>query len=251
MTDHGNAGGASATEPGASPRPIAFVTGATRGIGRHIANDLARTHRVIVGGRDARAVAELVAILGDAAPFVADLVDDASVAAALEALRERGDLRRLDVLVHSAGMLGPVAPIAESTRGDYQRVFDLNVVAVADLTRRLLPALRAARGLVIALNSGSGLRAGPNTSPYSASKFALHALTQALRAEEAVNGVRVTSIHPGRVATDMQRTLRQREGGAYEPDRYLDPESVARTVRLAVDLPPSASLESLSIRPAG
>lgn len=251
MTDHADASRASATEPGGEGRPIALVTGATRGIGREVALDLARTHRVIVGGRDARAVAALVEELGDARGFVADLADGAATEAAVETLRADGDGDRLDVLVHSAGAIGPIAPIAEGAREAYREVFELNVVAVADLTRLLLPALRAARGLVIAINSGSGLRAGPESSVYSASKFALLAVTDALRAEERDRGVRVTSIHPGRVATDMQRDLREREGGAYEPERYLDAASVARTVRLAVDLPPSATVESLSIRPSG
>ncbi|MGO3315125.1 MAG: short chain dehydrogenase, partial [Brachybacterium tyrofermentans] len=70
-----------------------------------------------------------------------------------------------------------------------------------------------------------------------------------LRAEERDNGVRVTSIHPGRVATDMQRELRSYEGGEYQEENYLQPTSVASTVGLALRLPADASLESVSIRP--
>ena len=62
--------------------------------------------------------------------------------------------------------------------------------------------------------------------------------------------LRVTSIHPGRVATDMQRGIVAAEGRDYHPEHYLTPESVAATVRLAVDAPPNALVESLSIRPS-
>lgn len=64
-------------------RPVALVTGASRGIGRAIALELGRTHRVLVGGRDEAAVAEVVAALPDAAPFLADLTDEAALATAL------------------------------------------------------------------------------------------------------------------------------------------------------------------------
>ncbi|WP_229741684.1 SDR family oxidoreductase [Pseudoclavibacter endophyticus] len=232
-------------------RPVALVTGATRGIGRAIAIDLARTHRVIVGGRDPETVGALVTELGDAAPFAVDLADEAHVAAAVAGLADGAGADGIDVLVHSAGVIGPIAPVAASDRAEFRRILELNVVAVADLTARLLPALRARRGLVVAINSGAGHNAGPRSSVYAASKFALRAVTDSLRAEEAPNGVRVTSIHPGRVGTDMQRELRAAEGGEYEHERYLEPDSVAATVRVAVDLPPSASVHSLSVRPFG
>lgn len=240
-------------------QPIALVTGATRGIGREIALDLARTHRVVAGGRDRRAVeaviAELDAVTPSAQPhlgLVADLADGAQLAEALSGLASELDLEAgLDVLVHSAGVIGTHAPIAELERDDFRSVFELNVVAVADLTRRLLPGLRARRGLVIAINSGAGFTSGPSSSAYCASKFTLRALTDALREEERANGVRVTSIHPGRVDTDMQHELRAAEGGTYEPHRYLEARAVAEAVRLAVDSPRSGSIESLSIRPTG
>jgi NADP-dependent 3-hydroxy acid dehydrogenase YdfG len=219
-------------------RPLALVTGASRGIGKAIALDLGRTHHVLVGGRDAEAVDAVVAQLPSAEPFVGDLA-----AGELPPLPER-----LDVLVHSAG-LEDGGTVEDTDLETWRRLFEVNVFAVAELSRLALPALRAAEGLVVVINSGSGLVSGPGGGPYAASKFAARALTDALREEERPNGVRVSSIHPGRVDTDMQRALVAREGHAYDRTFTITPEMVAATVRTAVDLPPSGTVESLSLRP--
>jgi NADP-dependent 3-hydroxy acid dehydrogenase YdfG len=193
---------------------------------------------VLVGGRDEAAVDAVVAELPSAEPFVGDLT--------------RGSIPplpdRLDVLVHSAGVEDG-ARIADTSLDLWRRVFEVNVFAVAELTRRALPSLRAAGGLVVVINSGSGLSSGAGGGVYSGSKFALRALTNALREEERGNGVRVSSIHPGRVDTEMQRALVAREGDEYDAIYTISPEMVAATVRTAVDLPPSGTIESLSVRP--
>jgi len=222
-------------------RPVALVTGASRGIGRAIALALSPTHHVLVGGRDTYAIADVVRELESAEPFVADLTNEAAVTAAV------AGIDRLDVLVHSAGAVA-YGPLIDSTTAEWRELMELNVIAPATLTRLLLPALRAAHGLVIFLNSGAGLTANRGFAVYAASKFALTALADALRADER-GRVRVTSIHPGRVATDMQARLTSLEGMPYIPDAHLDPDDVARGVRLAVDLPPDASLDALRINP--
>lgn len=224
-------------------RPVALVTGASRGIGRAIAEALGDSHHVLVGGRDREAVAEVVAGLPDAAPFLADLTDEAAVAAAV------AGISTLDVLVHSAGVLAHYGPFDEATTDKWRTVMEVNLIAPATLTRLLLPALRQARGVVVFINSGAGLNAGRGMAVYAASKFALTGLADALRADEA-GRVRVTTIHPGRTATAMQAELRAAEGRSYVPADYLSAGDVARAVRLAVDLPVGASLSSLRINPA-
>jgi NADP-dependent 3-hydroxy acid dehydrogenase YdfG len=226
-----------------SQRPLALVTGASRGIGAAVATALAPTHDLLLGGRDASALSAVAAGLGPRAlPWPVDLTDPAALAAATERIDE------VDVLVHSAGvgMLGTVAELPADT---WRAQFEVNVVAVAELTRLLLPALRAARGTVVCVNSGAGLAARPGWGSYAASKFALRAFADALRGEEP--DLRVCSVHPGRVDTDMQRAVVAHEGGSYDAARYLRPESVASAVLAAVTAAPDAQVTEVVVRPRG
>ena len=225
-------------------KPVALVTGASRGIGAAVARALAPGHDLLLGGRDQAALAELAAELPGSRAWPVELTDAEALAEAT------AGIERLDVLVHSAGV-GLLGTVAETPAATWRAQFEINVVAVAELTRLLLPALRAARGRVVLLNSGSGLAARAGWASYAASKFALRAFADALRAEEARHGVRVTSVHPGRVDTDMQRAVVEHEGGHYDPKAYLRPESVAGAVLLAVSAPPDAALTELVLRPAG
>ncbi len=221
-----------------SERPTALVTGASRGVGAAVARALAPTHDVILGGRDAQALAELAAELPGSRAWPVELtrVGEADVAG----------VERLDVLVHSAGV-AHLGRIADQEADVWRRTMEVNVIAVADLTRLLLPALRRAGGHVVCVNSGAGLRANPEWGAYAASKFALRAFADALRLEEPE--LRVTSIHPGRIDTDMQRGVRGYEGGPYEADKYLRPETVARAVLTALTAGPDAHLTDLTLRP--
>lgn len=224
-------------------RPLALVTGASKGIGNAIAHALAPTHRLLLGGRDPDSLATLAAELPDATPWRVDLTDEAALAEAT------ADIGSLDVLVHSAGVAA-LGTVEQARAEDWRVNFEVNVTAVAELTRLLLPGLRAARGHVVLINSGSGLQARPGWGPYAASKFALRALGDSLRAEEAGSGLRVTSVHPGRTATPMQRAIAENEGRDYHPEDYLRPESVAAAVLAAVSATPDAHITEITIRPS-
>lgn len=220
---------------------VALVTGGTRGIGRAVCDALADDHRLLIGGRDSDRCATVAAGYPDAIGWPVDL-NDASALAAVAA-----GIDRIDVLVHSAG-IAEGSSVAETSRETWMQVLQTNVIAVADLTRLLLPALRAAGGQVVLINSGASMRAAPGSSAYAASKAALTSFADALREEER-GRVRVCSIYPGRVDTDMQVALQERRGRAYDPGEHLAAASVAAAVRAAVDATPEAMIESLVIRP--
>lgn len=223
-------------------RPLALITGASRGIGAAVAHTLAPTHRLLLGGRDEVALAHQAKRLPGSRPWPVDLTDTTALGSAVDGIEE------LDVLVHSAGTAG-LGAVAESTAQVWRHNFEVNVVAVAELTRLLLPALRATAGHVVLINSGQGLAARAGWGPYAASKFALRAYADVLRAEEEAHGVRVTTVYPGRTDTEMQQAVVAHEGGEYTPGKYLRPESVAAAVHAAVMAGPDAHLTELNIRP--
>lgn len=144
-------------------RPLALVTGASRGVGAAVATALAATHDVLLGGRDLAALERLARELPGSRPWPVELSDGDALAGATHGLE------RLDVLVHSAGVV-ELGPVAQTPAAVWRRHLELNVVAVAELTRLLLPALRAARGHVVLINSGAGLRVKPGWGAYAASK---------------------------------------------------------------------------------
>lgn len=218
----------------------ALVTGAGRGLGAGIARLLSADHDVLIGGTTPESVTDVSEELISATPWPVDLTDPAALAAATSSIDS------LDVLVHNAGVadLGTVDTLGID---DWRHTFEVNVFAVAELTRLLLPALRAAEGHVVLINSGAGIKANAGWAAYAASKFALRAFGDALRLEEPT--LRVTSIHPGRIDTDMQRAIVGFEGGEYDPSAFLTVDTVARAVRQAVDTPRDAHPTEIVLRP--
>lgn len=212
-----------------------MLTGATGGIGTALVDLLRERGDEVYGiGRDA----DRLSALG-VRPVVADMTKPESLASAIP------EIERLDALVHNAGVV-TLGNVADTPYRVWHEHLTVNLGAAAELTRLMLPALRRAAGQVIFVNSGSGLRANPGWSAYAASKFGLKALADSLRAEERT--LRVTSIHPGRTATGMQASVREQEGGEYDPSQYIQPETVAKLILTALDTPPDAELIELQVR---
>ncbi len=219
-----------------------LVTGASRGIGAAVARALEADHDLVLVGRDADSLDAVARCCRSARVVVADLARPEGVE------RASADLTALAGLVHCAGV-AELGRVDVSDPADWRRSFEVNVLAVVELTRALLPALRASGGHVVAINSGAGITAKPGWGAYSASKFALRAFTDTLRGEEP--GLRVTSIHPGRVDTEMQHLVVASEGGTYTPSAYLAPESVASAVREALHATQDAHPTEVVLRPRG
>ncbi|MFE7131259.1 SDR family oxidoreductase [Streptomyces sp. NPDC057638] len=223
-----------------------LITGAGSGIGAAVARRLHdRGDDLILLARDAGRARELAGLHPGARTLVADLADPDRISWAFSH-QELPD--RLDSLLHIAGIvdLGPIGELRPKT---WHQQLNTNLIAPAELTRLLLPSLRAAQGHVVFVNSGAGLNARAEWGAYAASKHALKALADSLRAEEHPQGVRVTSVYPGRTASPMQAKVHSQEGRAYDPSRWIDPESVATAIVTAIDLPRDAEIEDLTVRP--
>ncbi|CAL9352789.1 putative oxidoreductase [Nocardiopsis dassonvillei] len=220
------------------------VTGATGGIGSAVVEALsARGDRVVALGRDPGRLAALAALPGVEAVAV-DLRGPAGPAVALEGVAGP------DALVHCAG-IAPVAAVADSSAALWEEVLAVNLVAAAELTRLALPALRARRGHVVFVNAAPDLRGVPGWSAYTAAKAGLRGFADALRAEEAGRGVRVTSVYPAGTATELLRRTRAAFGRGYDPDACIRPATVAAAVCGALALPPDAQVGEITLRPGG
>ncbi|MFC8914450.1 SDR family oxidoreductase [Streptomyces sp. NPDC047821] len=223
-----------------------MITGAGSGIGAAVARRLhERGDDLVLLARDAGRAKELADSLPGARTLVGDLAnpDRLSWAFSHQTLPDR-----LDSLLHIAGVVD-LGRVGDLTTKAWRHQLDVNLVAPAELTRLLLPQLRVSQGHVVFVNSGAGLNAHAEWSAYAASKHGLKALADSLRQEEHGNGVRVTSVYPGRTASPMQAKVHQQEGKEYDASRWIDPESVATAILTAIDLPRDAEINDLTVRP--
>ncbi|MCH9708904.1 MAG: SDR family oxidoreductase [Actinomycetia bacterium] len=216
-----------------------MITGAAGGLGSALADALAPTHTLLLAGRPSQRLDAVAERLG-ATTWPFDLGDPDSIAAVVEPIVE------LDVLIHNAGVAYP-GRVAESSVDEWRATMAVNLIGPVALTLELLPALRSAAGHVVFINSGSGINASAGLASYSSSKFALRAFADSLRSDEP--SLRVTSVHPGRIATAMQEDLIAYEGRVYNPEQFLSPQTVAQVTADAISTPRDAHVHEVIVRP--
>ena len=197
-----------------------LITGAAGGIGACVAQRLAQEDaRLLLTDADAERVGLLAQELGgSAATRGHDVTSEAEwEAVSAWALETAG---RVDVLVNNAGVF-LAAPLSETTLEDFRRVIDVNVVGVFLGMRAVAPSMATQRaGSIINVSSVAGLMGSPYLAAYAASKWAVRGMTKVVAKEVARFGVRVNSVHPGQIDTDMN--ARQREA---------TPELIERLIR--------------------
>jgi len=229
-----------------------LVTGATSGIGEATAEAVvAAGGRVALLARSADRVAALAARLGDAATEAAgDVADADAVAGVVDAAAAA--MGGLDAVVGSAGVVRP-GGITETTPEDWRLTFDVNVLGLLNVVHAALPHLREHDlSDVINISSMSGRRrASVAMGVYSASKFAVHVLSDSLREELAPDGVRVTIVSPGYVRTPIfdevpDDGLREQYQEALAT-KGLDPAAVAAQVVHALSQPPGVDLLEIAL----
>ncbi len=187
-----------------------LITGCSSGIGREIATvALEKGHRVVVTARNPQTVESLVSQYPDRAIARALDVTRRNQITQVVADTER-EFGRIDVLVNNAGY-GYLAAIEEGEEAEVRAMFDTNLFGLIAMTRAVLPGMRSRRsGHIINISSMAGLLSNPGTGYYSATKFAVEAITEALSKEVAPFGIRVTGVQPGAFRTDWSgRSLRQ------------------------------------------
>jgi NADP-dependent 3-hydroxy acid dehydrogenase YdfG len=237
----------------------ALVTGASSGIGRGAAIALAAAGaQVALVARRADRLADLAAEIeaagGKALARPADVTDEQEAAQAVDdAVAHFGGL---DILVNAAGMT-QTGKVENGDLADWRYVMELNFWAAFHTSRAAIPPLKAGGGGdIVNISSTAGRRAvGATFGPYAASKFALTAFNESLRAEVTLAGIRVCIIEPGATATEVHEHIKDEKVREFtrqhvEKDGAMQPEDVAAAIVFAVSLPPRVNISQLVIRPS-
>ena len=237
----------------------ALVTGASSGIGRGAAVALAAAGaQVALVARRADRLLDLAAQIeaagGKALARPADVTDEHDAARAVE--DAAGHFGGLDILVNAAGMT-QTGKVENGDLADWRYVMELNFWASFYTSRAAIPALKAGGGGdIVNISSTAGRRAvGATFGPYAASKFALTAFNESLRAEVTLAGIRVCIIEPGATATEVHEHIKDEKVREFtrqhvEKDGAMQPEDVAAAIVFAVSLPPRVNVSQLVIRPS-
>ncbi|WP_129660287.1 SDR family oxidoreductase [Rothia uropygialis] len=228
------------TEP---DRPIAVVTGASGGIGSQVARDLSHDHIVVAIGRNKDRLEQVKADCGSESivvPLVLDLDDVENIAETL------GSLPRVDALINAAAV-APRFTLEDARPSDWEAALRTNVTAPAEVTRSVLPQLRESRGTVVFLGSGASRASNQYNVIYSATKHALQATADGFRKQVSEDGVRVATVAPG--PTDTPMVHWDDEYPKAEPPTFIDPATVARSIRHVIDAPDDTQITEVWVRP--
>jgi len=226
---------------------VAVVTGAGRGIGAAIAEELAKLGvTVVVSGRTEKTLRETASRIaadgGKAEILECDVCDLGSVEAMAATAEEK--FRRIDILVNNAGIGSFAGPLHELTPQAWEKVLNTNLRGVFYSIRAFAPAMiRAKSGHIINISSLAGKNALPNGAAYAASKWGLNGLTYSVAEELRAHNIRVSVVCPGSVDTELSPHRGK------DPSRMLKPEDVAHVISMLVTQAPQSFASEVLIRP--
>ncbi|MHC5056043.1 MAG: SDR family oxidoreductase [Planctomycetota bacterium] len=232
-------------------RPVAVVTGASRGIGKAVAQRLAREgHDLVLAARTEGDLSEAAVAIGAGGAKALAVPTDVSKEKDVVRLFERvkGELGRCDVLVNNAG-LGVYVPVAETSVEDWEKVMGVNARGTFLCSReafRMMAAAEPPGGVIVNISSVVGIKGYARQGAYTASKHAVVGLSKVLAEEGRDKGIRVHAICPGGVATGLISSARP----DIDPAELLQPEDIADLVAYLVGLPKRAMIDLVHIRRA-
>ena len=220
-------------------KPVALVTGASRGIGRAISLALAPTHDLIVVARDASHLEETASLSRSAGATVQSLLLDVTDAAAVESVLAG---LVVDVLVNNAGV-AVMRPFLEMQAEEWHRMVDVNVNALYHVTRALLPGMVArGRGHVCTIGSIAGRNTFAGGTAYTGTKHFVMGFSESLMLEVRDAGVAVSVVMPGSVDTDLFPPGTNRTW-------MLEPKDVGEAVAFVVNAPAHMLVHRIEVRP--
>lgn len=236
---------------------VVVITGASSGLGEATARHLAaQGAKVVLGARRAERLQQLVNDIqsagGQALAVATDVSRRDDVAHLVQqAIAQFG---RVDVLVNNAGIM-PLSPLAKLKVDEWDQMIDVNVKGVLYGIAAVLPTMQAQKsGHIINLSSVAGLRvSGGLGTVYSATKFAVKAISEGLRMEVANDNIRVTTLYPGAVASELKFGSSDEQASAAMQAFYeaveIPADSVARAVAYAIEQPDDVAINEITLRP--
>ncbi|MEL6562375.1 MAG: SDR family NAD(P)-dependent oxidoreductase [Bacteroidota bacterium] len=235
-------------------KPIAFITGATSGIGWATAKILADDYRIIACGRRQERLEALKKELDhtDVLTLTFDVRDKAAVASAVNNLPN--DWKQIEVLVNNAGNAHGLDPIQNGSLEDWDAMIDINVKGLLYVSKAIIPGMTERKsGHIVNIGSIAGKEVYPNGNVYCASKHAVDAINNGMRIDLNPFGVRVTSINPGLVETEFSDVRfkgdSDRAEKVYQGYKALQADDVADVVKFVVSRPTHVMLSDIVLLP--
>ncbi|HVF02018.1 MAG TPA: SDR family NAD(P)-dependent oxidoreductase [Rubrobacteraceae bacterium] len=236
---------------------VAVITGASSGIGEATAEALAAEGAaVVVAARREDRLNDLVGrIEGDGGrvlPVACDVTDEEQAHALIQ--RAKDELGSVDILVNNAGVM-QLSKIEKGLSDEWRTMFDVNVMGLLYVTDAAVQAMKEqGSGYVVNISSVAGRKTRPGVGVYSGTKFAVNAISEALRQELIEDNVRVTMIEPGAVETELPNHITDEEAkegidALYQLDDILQVEDIANAIVYCVTQPARVSINELLIRP--
>lgn len=235
---------------------VVAITGASSGIGEAVALKVVEAGgAVALGARRTERIEALAEKInaggGKAIAVTTDVGDEAQARAFVEATVEQ--LGGLDVLVNNAGVM-LLGPVNGADTDEWRRMIDANLYGVLYATHAAVPhLLQQGSGHVVTVSSIAGVRASAGSAVYNATKFAVNAFSEALRQELAEHDVRVTTINPGAVETELRthlsEDLQQQQRERFADVEVLQADDIADAIVYAIAQPRHVSINDVLIRP--
>ncbi len=237
---------------------IALVTGATSGIGKATARQLAeKDFNLIITGRRKERLEELANELKqkyncETIILNFDIRKQAEVDKAIDGLPE--NWRNIDVLVNNAGLAAGADPIYDALLDDWERMIDTNIKGLLYISKKVMPfMMKRKSGHIVNIGSIAGKQVYPNGNVYCATKFAVDALTKAMRIDLLKHNIRVTQIAPGAVETEFSIVRyhgdKDKADNVYKGYTPLFAEDIANAIVFAVTRPAHVNIADVLIMP--
>jgi len=236
---------------------VVVITGASSGIGEATAEALAEEGAtVVVAARREERLSELVERLngdgGNALAVECDVTDEEQAHALIQ--RAKDEFGQVDILVNNAGVM-QLSKIEKGLSDEWRTMFDVNVMGLLYTTDAAVQVMKEqGSGHLVNVSSVAGRKSGPLRGAYSGTKFAVNAISEALRQELIEDNIRVTVVEPGAVETELPDHITDeeaREGiqSVYGLDEILQAEDIANAIAYCVSQPERVSVNEILIRP--